>query len=465
MAYFNSAFLPPIIINTLDKHETSTSTMDASSNNSLDQEVFGPLVDISEESLVLLASSIRERVFHTPTSDGKQIARIAGAYNIVHIIQLDGNKLVIRIPATGWGSGKTETAARALESQVATLRLIKQNTAIPVPEVYDFDTTDNNAIGAPYICMSFVPGIPVMQVWFKDPETMSREQFRLNILSGLSHVMAQFSRLTFDKIGSVSGDEAGNTSLEPCYDWHINDDGTVQIVPSGPFDSASAYFEAHFKGNVANDGPNEWDKAESEIMQSIMSYSPIHDSQGGFVLRPPDLNPQNVMVDEQGNITGLIDWDLVQTLPRCVGYARYPGWITRDWDPLMYGWPHMADSEDSPEDLERYRAYYNKELGKALNWQGDWKFTNKSHITEAVWIATLSRMNRLEICQKMVQTALKVDSEAALDVVFDIGAGYYKKKEWDMLDIKLRQLVSLSTEIDEPLTHLDVGDQVDSRPL
>ena len=39
------------------------------------------------------------------------------------------------------------------------------------------------------------------------------------------------------------------------------------------------------------------------------------------------------MVDEQGNVTGLIDWNLTQTMPRCVRYARYHGWTTRDWDP------------------------------------------------------------------------------------------------------------------------------------
>ena len=25
------------------------------------------------------------------------------------------------------------------------------------------------------------------------------------------------------------------------------------------------------------------------------------------------------------------------------GYAKYPSWITRDWDPLVYGYPNVPD--------------------------------------------------------------------------------------------------------------------------
>ena len=31
-----------------------------------------------------------------------------------------------------------------------------------------------------------------------------------------------------------------------------------------------------------------------------------------FVLSVPDFDSQNIMVDDQGNLTGIIDWDLAQ---------------------------------------------------------------------------------------------------------------------------------------------------------
>lgn len=346
-----------------------------------DPETFGPLLAITTESLILLASKIANQCLNIPSSSGKLITRISGSFNIVHVVELENIKLVIRVPATGWGSGMTPTAARAMESQVATMRLIRNKTRIPVPEIYALDTTDNNEIGAPYLCMSFIPGKPVSEVWFDDLDTLAREELRLRILASLSRTMAQFSCLAFDKMGSIMNDGSGSTIIGPLYDWHEKENGGLQVAVSGPFDSISAF--SH-ENSIPSSDKNVWDKAEAKVMEVIMGLLPTLDSPPGFVLCLPDFDSQNVLVNDEGDVTGLIDWDLAHAMPRSVGYARYPGWITRDWDPLMYGWPKMAESEDSPETLERYRAYYNTELGKALKWQGDWKFTERSHIAEAI---------------------------------------------------------------------------------
>ncbi|KAH6982304.1 hypothetical protein BKA56DRAFT_720763 [Ilyonectria sp. MPI-CAGE-AT-0026] len=390
-----------------------------------DPETFGPLLAITAESLILLASNIANQCLHISCSSGKLVARIAGDFNIIHIVELENIKLVIRVPATGWGSGMTPTTARAMESQVATMRLIRNKTTIPVPEIYALDTTDDNEIGAPYLCMSFIPGKPVSEVWFDDPGTLAREELRLLLLSGL------------DKMGSIMDDGSGSTIIGPLYDWHEKEDGGLQVAVSGPFDSLSAFLH---KNPIASSDKNVWDKAEAKVAELIMGFLPTLDSPPGFVLCPPYFDSQNVLVNDEGTVTGLVDRDLAQTMPRFMGYARYPGWITRDWDPLMYGWPKMAESEDSPETLERYRAYYNTELGKALKWQGDWKFTERSHIAEAIWIATLHHLNRLEICRKFIQVAMGGDINA-LDILYDIGAGQYAEEDWSILEANLKRIV------------------------
>ena len=108
--------------------------------------------------------------------------------------------------------------------------------------------------------------------------------------------------------------------------------------------------------------------------------------------------------------------------------------------PLMYGWPKMAESEDSPGTLERYRAYYNAEVGKALKWQDYWQFTEKSQIAEAIWIAALCRPNRLEICRKFVQVTAGNDIDA-LDILYDIGAGSYGDEYWNILEDNLKRVI------------------------
>lgn len=76
---------------------------------------------------------------------------------------------------------------------------------------------------------------------------------------------------------------------------------------------------------IASSNKNVWDKAEAKVLEAIVNCLPTLDSPPGFVVCLPDFDSQNVLVDDQGTITGLIDWDLAQTMPRFVGYARYPG--------------------------------------------------------------------------------------------------------------------------------------------
>ncbi|TFB06008.1 hypothetical protein CCMA1212_001428 [Trichoderma ghanense] len=402
-----------------------------------DREIFGPLLDITDESLLQLAARIASDLLKSPSSGGKLVTRIAGSYNIAYIVESESIRLVIRVPCTGWGSGMTPTAAQAMESQIATMRLIRDKTSMPVPEIHAFDTTANNEIGAPYLCMSFLPGKPVSQVWFDNSGTLPPEELRLRILTSVSQAMAHLSCLVFDTMGAIMEDESGAIVVGPLYDCDEQEHGSINFTSSGPFSSTSAFLKDKY---VTARQENVWGKAKAKVMEAIIACRPIFDSPPGFVLCPPDFDSQNVLVDDQGTVTGFIDWDFAQTMPRSLGYARYPGWITRDWDPLMYGWPHMPDSEDSPETLQRYRAHYNAELGKALKWQGDWKLTENSHITEAIWIAMLHPMNRMEICRKFVQVALG-DGIKALDVLYDIGTDEYGEEDWYTLRTNLKRLI------------------------
>lgn len=133
-----------------------------------------------------------------------------------------------------------------------------------------------------------------------------------------------------------------------------------------------------------------------------------------FVLSLPDFDSQNVIIDERGNLTGIIDWDNARTVPRFLGFSSFPGWITRDWDPIMYYYPVNKEKENSPEELERYRERYNGRMQEMLCGKGDSRFVNKSHIFEAVAIAAYDDVRRLEIVRKIVATVFHVDDDDAL---------------------------------------------------
>lgn len=410
----------------------------SSSDDSLDSDAFGTLLSIPETSITQLAANVRSRIFDAQTSNAQVLRRVAGSYNLVHIVQLDELKLVIRVPATGWGDGLTDSAARALESQVTTLRILASETTIPVPRVLAFDVSCDNEIGAPYLCMSFVTGRPVIKAWF-DPACQSLEERRLRILATLARCMAQLSKFRFQKIGSPKLAEDGSFTVGTCYHWHENDDGTVRVVTSGPFDSTLAYLREHMAEKNTH---SPWGIAAYEVVDAVLPYLPSDNIAERFVLAIPDFDAQNVMVDDEGDVTGIIDWDLVQTAPPYAGYTSYPSFITRDWNPLMYGWPKLAHSENSPEELEHYRAYYNQQMGSALGREGDWIYTEKSHVTEAVWNAALNSTCRPGICTKLVQAAVGAEEDAT-DILYDLGTDRLNENDWRVVKEKLGRLVSL----------------------
>jgi len=110
-----------------------------------------------------------------------------------------------------------------------------------------------------------------------------------------------------------------------------------------------------------------------------------------FVLFHPDFDIQNVLVDKDGIITGIIDWAGVYFHPRQGAAAAYALWLTIDWDPLYYGWskdrpPEVNAAYDSPADLANYhKAYLN-----AINRASARKLTHitrNSHIWMTLYIA------------------------------------------------------------------------------
>jgi hypothetical protein len=105
---------------------------------------------------------------------------------------------------------------------------------------------------------------------------------------------------------------------------------------------------------------------------------------------------------EDGTLTALIsDWGNVHTVPRCIGYSRYyPAWITRDWDPIKYGYGFpTCRPENSQEELDSFRRRYADEMKSLVPGEAN-DFANKSHLYEAVWIAASSSLCTDTICKE-----------------------------------------------------------------
>lgn len=419
----------------------------SSASDSEDEATFGRLINITAADLIALGSRIRELVSKTKTSNGCLVETLSGSFNLVHILRLDEAKMVIRIPISGQFGDLSVPAKESLESQVQTINYIKEHTSIPVPKVFHLDTTANNEIGAPYIAMSYISGRTVSSLWFDASGHTPLEERRRNILKQLAQAMSQLNSLRFDKIGSLIASSRGTGhDLGPCYEWDEAEDGTISVASSGPFLTTLSFLRRFW---APTNEKSPYAVGAAKVLEEMLPLLP-HSSE--YVLALPDFDSQNVMADKEGNLTGLIDWDNVQTVPGSIGCLRYPGWITRDWDPLMYRWPQGR--EDSPDELQKYRAYYLYEMKQALKLHGsdDYRLTEKSHIFEAFWIAVLNVGNRTSICQKFVEEAkfrlYKKEmadglDQDALNILYDIAAGELEDEDWEGLRKGLQALMTL----------------------
>ncbi|KAM5354193.1 hypothetical protein ACJ41O_000843 [Fusarium nematophilum] len=415
----------------------------SSSNNSSREEekaaLFGRLLSIPDSSILQLASNIRARRFGDSTKYSRVISRITGSYNVSYIVQLDSFKLVIRVPATARDGTLTREARLALESHAATLKFLEQKTpSIPSPRLYQHDTTFDNEISAPYICMSFLPGKNLDQTWYS-----SGDEYRKRALKGVAGFMAQLSQHPFDKIGSIYQDDNGGFYIGPGISAapRYSDGGTTvtsTVDTFGPSTSASELLAHDYACEMAP--LNYKDRAKNALMEAIMPLMPFEPPSEGFVLPKPDLDLQNVLVDGRGNVTALLDWDFATVSPRCIGNCGYPGWIWRDFDPMLYVWEGQPQ-ENSPSQLRNFRRYYNEQLGRALGAgrSQDVKWNERSHMWQAIWLAAGDEVSRYDIVKKLAEVAIGRDVEVDMR---RIGEGEYTAEEWDVLKQKLKDLIS-----------------------
>ena len=102
------------------------------------------------------------------------------------------------------------------ESEVATMRYLREHTDIPVPEVYQYDANPYNRLGGEYILMSKV----------RAPAILNDVSLTSNLLSGARHPVVEGVPLhaTFH-VGRANGehlDDGHPTLRTPVpYDWLV----------------------------------------------------------------------------------------------------------------------------------------------------------------------------------------------------------------------------------------------------
>lgn len=349
------------------------------------------------------------------------VGTISGSFHRCAMIETASHgNFVIRVPAHGTAANWKKKHACALRSEVATMSYIREKTRVPIPKVFSYDTTALNPIQAPYILMEAAKGTPASDVWYdrrspSDPYSWLRVtsnpaaitttiRKRDNLLKSLANVMADLGNLTFPKTGRLQKDSSGQlyvtgTEEEP---WENDEEG-------GPsFSSSHQLWQHKISKNAApSQGSRLFEnkrvahvKQGLKMVLNIISSVPpmagsrhLDDRAETFVFNHFDLGLQNIFVDSDGHITGIIDWDSCRIVPRCVGFATLPEFLQPNY---YYGRLelHGLDRPSVLETMKTFQKRYAYYMVQATtrrydNKVGDGKFTLNTPIYIGAYMAMI----------------------------------------------------------------------------
>ncbi|PWY77745.1 hypothetical protein BO83DRAFT_406829 [Aspergillus eucalypticola CBS 122712] len=316
------------------------------------------------QALCRTASSLRQDIACTCNPDQHPAS---GSFNwAVFLTFEDGVQWVLRSPHTNGAELSMELSSKLLESEAATMKYVQQNSDIPVPTVHLYRANAENEIGIPFILMSKASGWPLEKAW-KNPESdkpVLAASLKAKVLRQLGETTYKLSQLRFSRIGSLF-ERDGLVPVEECLSrGHIlHDRYSLEGVARGPFISEEHYIEPTCKhaevlqlshhcftapipsredyeshdqyleacdlwndfvtvGKKLDSSDNRLDyivaaHALRELIPAWRSQLPNTDSHL-FPLCHADLSVNNIYVDDDFNITCIIDWAFSTTVPEAL---------------------------------------------------------------------------------------------------------------------------------------------------
>ena len=228
---------------------------------------------ISENSVI---QAVVKHFHETP-----KIERVStGKFNTTFYADIPGHRLVVRIaPPEGIGYVFYEVNMMAQEPDLH--RLLLEKTTVPVPEIYFYDT-DRDILASDFLIMRRMPGTPASQFGYLSPRVWSVS------LKQLGGYLRQIHDITAEQYGYLGA----HRPMEPQESW-VN---AFEIMWSRMIKQI-VEMEAYSPQQGAH------------MIKLFNQYRSVFERDVPASLLHMDVWSQNILIDADGNVTGLLDWD------------------------------------------------------------------------------------------------------------------------------------------------------------
>jgi serine/threonine protein kinase len=255
--------------------------------------------------------------------------RFASGFNniVMEVAFSDSCYWIVRIP---YRKTNANRSSESFLSEVTTMQIVRDNTSIPVPQIYGFDASTSRGFGYPYIFMEYLGGHALGGILAKTvPQTRHHK-----VAQQLAKVYFELSRLTYDRIGRLL---PGETTDQPT------------LIPMAGYEDTIAssldyfYTERIIENREALDQhPHdaEWAAACGILKMAIPSFIIDQKVHGQFPLSHIDIHHGNLLFDDEYNLVGVIDWSSAQTVPLerlclCPELITFPGLTEEENRPIL----------------------------------------------------------------------------------------------------------------------------------
>ncbi|KAK3948271.1 kinase-like domain-containing protein [Pseudoneurospora amorphoporcata] len=275
-----------------------------------------------------------------------------GAFNKIYDVAADSQALILRV------SLPVDPGHKTL-SEVATIDWTQRHTSLPVPELIAHDATRATPIGFEWILMRKLPGKTLADAW-KDMKFSAKEQLVKQIASYYADMFGNQLR----GIGNIYPDSLSPLQNDPPPPPpSCREDGVNAILLGGSYTTGCSSGPLPVECRMDNRFDEEDEVEDTQrtldiitrLKSSVNNFFPDcgQDSEFSMLLHD-DLSQHNILVDQDGRLTGVVDWECP---PREEAPDRATYRHNSDGEPDSLYWEHVEEYE-----LTKLRRYLLSEM-------------------------------------------------------------------------------------------------------
>ena len=218
-------------------------------------------------------------------------------------------------------------------SEYATLKFL-ETTAVPAPRAFSYGIYGT---GVSFTLMEELRGTPWTGQGVSGGEATENEKAK--VWSGLADILIELEKHPFPKAGSLC---LQSSEIEVSA---VASDRLLVLTPTGPFTTSTAYYAAFAEQylELIVDGQlyTEYTINAYLVYRFLKDNATQLASQEEnqmterFYLKHVDDKGDHILVDEQLNITGIIDWQMARIVPRHEAFGA--SLVTADMNALCNG--------------------------------------------------------------------------------------------------------------------------------